>query len=68
MVVSLTTSLGKTRIRELIVTESKTVAQLLQELDLSEDHVVLVNGERRDLDSILQENESVIVLPLIAGG
>lgn len=64
----MTTSLGKTRIRELIVTESKTVAQLLQELDLSEDHVVLVNGERRDLDSILQENESVIVLPLIAGG
>ncbi len=68
MVVSLTTALGKTRIRELVVTESKTVAQLLQELDLSEDHVVLVNGERRDIDSVLQENESVIVLPLIAGG
>lgn len=66
--VSLTTALGKTRIRELVVTESKTVAQLLQELDLSEDHVVLVNGERRDIDSVLQENESVIVLPLIAGG
>lgn len=64
----MTTTLGKTRIRELVVTESKTVAQLLQELDLSEDHVVLVNGERRDVDSVLQENESVIVLPLIAGG
>jgi sulfur carrier protein ThiS len=68
MVVSLTSTLGKTRIKEFVVTESKTVAQLLQELELSEDHVVLVNGERRTLDSVLQENESVIVLPLIAGG
>jgi sulfur carrier protein ThiS len=68
MVISLTSTLGKTRIKEFVVTESKTVAQLLQELELSEDHVVLVNGERRTLDSVLQENESVIVLPLIAGG
>ncbi|OLS30688.1 MAG: hypothetical protein ThorAB25_08150 [Candidatus Thorarchaeota archaeon AB_25] len=58
----------KTRIRKLIVTEPKTVAQLLLELELSDDHVVLIGGKRVALDYQLEENDSVVVLPRIAGG
>jgi sulfur carrier protein ThiS len=58
----------KTHIRKLSVTEPKTVAQLLLELDLSDDHVVLIGGERVALDYQLEENDSVIILPRIAGG
>ncbi|TFG31837.1 hypothetical protein EU528_05090 [Candidatus Thorarchaeota archaeon] len=50
------------------VEESKTVAQLLFELELSKDHVVLVDGKRVPLDFHINENESVVILPLIAGG
>ncbi|MCK5152108.1 MAG: hypothetical protein KAQ65_09715 [Candidatus Thorarchaeota archaeon] len=48
--------------------ETKTVAELLIELNLTKDHVVLVEGERQELDDILHENESVVILPIIAGG
>lgn len=58
----------KTSIRKLIVTEPKTVAELLIELELSDDHVVLIGGKRVSLDYQLQENDSVVVLPRIAGG
>ena len=58
----------KTRIRKLIVTEPKTVAQLLLELELSDDHVVRIGGKRVALDYQLEENDSVVVLPRIAGG
>jgi sulfur carrier protein ThiS len=58
----------KTRIRKLIVTEPKTVAQLLLELELSDDHVVLIGGKRVALDYQLEENDSVVILPRIAGG
>ncbi len=64
----MTSTFEKSKIRELVISETKTVAQLLEELNLSHDHVVLVDGERQNLDSILHENETVIVLPLIAGG
>lgn len=50
------------------MTEPKTVAELLVELDLSDDHVVLIGGKRASLDYEIQENESVVVLPRIAGG
>ncbi|MFW9849923.1 MAG: hypothetical protein ACFFF4_12360 [Candidatus Thorarchaeota archaeon] len=50
------------------MTETKTVAELLFELNLTKDHVVLVEGSRMELDDILYENDSVIVLPIIAGG
>jgi sulfur carrier protein ThiS len=59
---------SKTHTRRLIVTEPKTVAELLQELNLSDDHVVLVTGKRVALDYQLQENDNVVVLPRIAGG
>jgi len=61
-------TISKSRIRKLIVTEPKTVAELLVELDLSDDHVVLIGGKRASLDYEIQENESVVVLPRIAGG
>ncbi len=64
----LTSPIGKVRVRELVMIETKTVAELLIELNLTKDHVVLVEGERQELDDILHENESVVILPIIAGG
>jgi sulfur carrier protein ThiS len=55
-------------IQRITVTESKTVAELLQELGFSMDHVVLIDGKRVPLSFEMQENDSVVVLPLIAGG
>ena len=64
----LSDTISKSRIRKLIVTEPKTVAELLVELNLSDDHVVLIEGKRVSLDYEIQENENVVVLPRIAGG
>ncbi|MFW9952996.1 MAG: MoaD/ThiS family protein [Candidatus Thorarchaeota archaeon] len=64
----MTSPIAKIRVQELVITETKTVAQLLMELNLAETHVVLIDGERQELDSILHENDCVVVLPLIAGG
>ncbi len=64
----LTSPIGKVRVRELVMTETKTVAELLIELNLSKDHVVIVEGERQEPNDILHENDSVVVLPIIAGG
>jgi sulfur carrier protein ThiS len=52
----------------MIVEERKTVAELLLDLDLSNDHVVLVDGKRMLPEDVLEENATVVVLPLIAGG
>ena len=68
MVTHLSDTISKSRIRKLIVTEPKTVAELLVELDLSDDHVVLIGGKRVSLDYEIKENETVVVLPRIAGG
>jgi sulfur carrier protein ThiS len=59
---------SRPRTRKLIVTEPKTVAELLIELDLHDDHVVLIGGKKVPLDYQIQENETVVVLPRIAGG
>ena len=61
-------TLKEKRIQRVIVEESKTVAELLLDLELSADHVVLVDGKRVPLDFQVNENESVVILPLIAGG
>ena len=66
--VVLSDTLKEKEIRRLIVEESQTVAELLHHLELSNDHVVLVDGKRVPLDFQIGENESVVVLPLIAGG
>jgi sulfur carrier protein ThiS len=58
----------RTKIQEVIVTTQKTVAELLQELDISTEHVVLVNGKQISLDFQLKESDKVVILPKIAGG
>ena len=68
MVLELSSSLIRPKLTKIIVTETKTVAQLLAELELSTDHVVLIDGKKMNLDSMIQENDTVIILPLIAGG
>ena len=64
----LSDTISKTRVRKLIVTEPKTVAELLIELNLANDHVVLIDGKRVGLEYHLQENDRAVVLPRIAGG
>ena len=66
--VTLSDTVKEKRIQRVLVEESKTVAQLLLELELSKDHIVLVDGKRVPLDFRINENESVVILPLIAGG
>lgn len=61
-------TLKEKQIQRVIVEESKTVSELLLELQLSINHVVLVDGKRVPLDFQICEKESVVVLPLIAGG
>ncbi len=58
----------QTKIKEVIVTTQKTVAELLRDLDISDDHVVLVNGKQMALDFQLKESDKVVILPKIAGG
>ncbi len=60
---------GKTtQIQRITLTESKTVAELLLELNLTTDHIVLVDGKQVQLDFLLQEDDSIVILPKIAGG
>jgi sulfur carrier protein ThiS len=61
-------SILSTKYKRITVEESKTARELLVDLELSTDHVVLVEGKRIELDEIIDENTLVIVLPLIAGG
>ena len=68
MVEPLSDTLKEKRIHKFIVEKSKTVAQLLVDLGLSNDHIVLVDGKRVSLDFQINENESVVILPRIAGG
>ena len=68
LVVLLSDALKEKHIQRIIVEESKTVAELLVDLELSTDHVVLVDGKRVPLDFQINENESVVILPLITGG
>jgi len=68
MVPLMSETLRENVIQRITVTESKTVAELLADLGLSTNHVVLIDGKRVPLTFEIQENESVVVLPLITGG
>ncbi|MFW9800620.1 MAG: MoaD/ThiS family protein [Candidatus Thorarchaeota archaeon] len=57
-----------TKAKHVTVSEKMTVRELLEELNLSLDHVVLMDGKKMSLDTILEEHAVVVVLPLIAGG
>ena len=67
-VVLMSDALKVKQILKIKVEESKTVAQLLFELELSTNHVVLADGKRVLLDYQIDQNEDVVILPLIAGG
>lgn len=68
MVKTVSDTVGKVGIRRVIVTETKTVGDLLVELKLTTNHVVLVDGKKVSLDTIINENDTVVILPLIEGG
>ena len=61
-------SILSTKYKRITVEESKTARELLVDLKLSDNHVILVEGKRIELDDVIDENTLVIVLPLIAGG
>ncbi len=63
-----TLSTVDTKAKHVTVSKRTTVRELLEELSLSLDHVVLMDGKRMSLETVLEENAVVVVLPLIAGG
>jgi sulfur carrier protein ThiS len=56
------------QIQRVIMEDSKSVAELLLDLELSSEHIVLVDGKRVPLEFQISETQSVVILPLIAGG
>ncbi|TXT55927.1 MAG: hypothetical protein BAJATHORv1_30310 [Candidatus Thorarchaeota archaeon] len=64
----LSRALEKAGAKTITVSKSITVSQLLEELKLSDTHVVLVDGKKADLDTELNEDDKVVILPIIAGG
>ncbi|MFX0108438.1 MAG: MoaD/ThiS family protein [Candidatus Hodarchaeota archaeon] len=63
-----TLSVSSPKVRKIIVEERKTVAELLRDLKISNDHVVLIDGKKASLTDIIEENMAIVILPLIAGG
>ncbi len=68
MAIGLTESFSGLKYQKVVLQERKTVSQLLEELEISKDHVVLVDGKRVESDFLIDTSDSVIVLPLIKGG
>ncbi len=49
--------------------ETLTVGELLQKLNLEKDvFMVLVNGVRASLDTVITQDDKIIVLPRLVGG
>ena len=59
---------GKLKLFRFVSNKGVMVKQLLEELGLSEDYAVFVDGKKANLDSHVNEGSFVIVLPRIAGG
>ncbi len=55
---------------KLDVKENIPVKQLLSEIGISEDLVflILINGKKRDLNSVLKEGDHLNLFPSIGGG
>ena len=68
MVTIMSDLVKENQIQRITLSESKTAAELLIELNLSTEHIVLVDGKRVPPDFQIQENDTVVILPLIAGG
>ncbi|MHA1309915.1 MAG: MoaD/ThiS family protein [Candidatus Helarchaeota archaeon] len=56
--------------REVIVEKKMTVDDLLKKLGIAKNKyfAVLVNGKKVDTNEEIDENDKIIILPLIAGG
>ncbi|MHA1819412.1 MAG: MoaD/ThiS family protein [Promethearchaeota archaeon] len=51
------------------VKEEKTVRELLKELKLDNKFfAILINGKKAKLDDVIKEDQSILILPKIAGG
>ncbi len=56
-------------LKEYTVKEERTVKDLLHDLNLDDKYfAILVNGKKANLDTIISEGSSIVVLPRIAGG
>jgi sulfur carrier protein ThiS len=52
-----------------VISDQITVKQLLKELKLEHKFfAILVNGKRVELDSIIEKDAEIVILPKIAGG
>nr|MDO8119587.1 MoaD/ThiS family protein [Candidatus Sigynarchaeota archaeon] len=55
--------------KEIKITKTQTVADLLKELNLEDAFLaVLVDGRKAELNDEINENQKIIILPKIAGG
>ncbi len=55
--------------KEIKVTKTQTVADLLKELNLEDAFLaVLVDGKKAELTDEINETQKIIILPKIAGG
>ena len=61
-------AIKKPAVRKVTIDSPITVAELLLDLKITNDHIVLVDGKQVSLDFLLSEQDNVIVLPKIAGG
>ncbi|MFQ5820579.1 MAG: MoaD/ThiS family protein [Candidatus Heimdallarchaeota archaeon] len=58
----------ETIIKRVICDQRKSVEALLMELGLSSSFIVLINGKIAKLNSLIDEGDEIIILPLLAGG
>lgn len=68
VVTSMSDAIKKPAVRKVTIDSPITVAELLLDLKITNDHIVLVDGKQVSLDFLLSEQDNVIVLPKIAGG
>ena len=56
-------------LKEYIVKEKRTVKDLLHDLNLDDKYfAILVDGKKASLDTVIEDGQSIVVLPRIAGG
>jgi len=60
----------KVLVQKIEIKEKKTFGEFIREMGLSDQyHAILVNGQKiTDLDTILDINSKIVILPRIRGG
>ena len=55
---------------EIIPEKKQTIRDLLSEMSLSEELTfgILLNGNKADLDTIINEDDKIVIIPHIKGG